>query len=63
MGQVSRVDWIRHTTKLLATIWRILAFRLVRPANSFWRMLIRTCPSGALMKAPYAAIFGTREVK
>ena len=51
------------TTKLLKRIWRILAFKLVRPANSFCRMLIKTWPRGALMKAPYAAILGTLAVK
>ena len=52
-----------RTIKLLARIWRIFAFRLVRPEKSLCRMLIKTCPRGALIKAPYAAIFGTRDVK
>ena len=51
------------TIKLLKIICKIFAFRLVRPANSFCSILIRTWPKGALMKAPYAAIFGTRAVK
>jgi len=57
------LERIGLTIKLLTIIWRILAFKLVRPANNFCSMLIRTCPNGALMKAPYAAIFGTLDVK
>ena len=41
-----------HTIKLLTRIWRILALRLVLPAKTFCKRLIKTCPSGALMKAP-----------
>lgn len=51
------------TMRLLMRICIILALRLLRPRKIFWRMLMRTCPSGALMKAPYRAILGTREVK
>lgn len=47
------VDWVEtRTTRLLTRICKILDFRLVRPANSFCRMLMRTWPMGALMKAP-----------
>jgi hypothetical protein len=49
--------------RLLVKICRILARRLVRPWNMRCRMEMRTWPSGALTKAPYRAILGTREVK
>jgi hypothetical protein len=48
---------------LLNRICRIFAFKLVRFAKIFWRMLMRTWPTGAMMKAPFAAISGTLEVK
>lgn len=41
-----------RTIKLLTKICKILAFKLVLPANSFCKRLISTWPSGALMKAP-----------
>lgn len=41
----------------------ILAFKLVRPAKTFCRAQTMTWPIGALTRAPYAAILGTREVK
>ena len=40
------------TTRLLTRIWKIFAFKLVRPANSRCKMLMSRWPSGALMKAP-----------
>src|SRR5690242_16086350 len=40
------------TIRLLKRICRILALTLVRPWNSFCRMLMRTWPSGALTSAP-----------
>lgn len=51
------------TTKLLTRICKILALRLVLPRNSHCSIVIMTWPSGALMKAPYRAILGTRDVK
>lgn len=41
-----------HTMRLLKRIWRILAFRLVRPAKSFWRMPTRKWPNGAATNMP-----------
>lgn len=51
------------TNKLLTKICKILAFNDVRPANTFWRRVIRTWLTGAMTNAPLAAIFGTRDVK
>lgn len=52
-----------RTIRLLTRICRILAFRLVRPLKVFWSSQMRMWPSGALTRAPYAAILGTRDVK
>jgi hypothetical protein len=48
---------------LLTTICRILALRLVRPRKTFCSSQMKKWPMGALTRAPYAAILGTREVK
>jgi hypothetical protein len=37
---------------LLKRIWRILAFRLVRPLKIFCSSQIRKWPNGALTRAP-----------
>ena len=52
-----------RTTKLLVKIWRIFAFKLVRPANTHCSKPMSTCPIGAEMNAPYAAILGILEEK
>ncbi len=56
-------DAYAHTNKLLTKICKILAFSDVRPAKSFCKIVMRTWPTGAMMNAPLAAIFGTRDVK
>lgn len=57
------VAWGLLTIRLETMICIILARRLVLFAKSLCRMLIIKCPRGALMKAPYRAILGTRLVK
>ena len=40
----------------------IFAVKLVLPENILCNILIKKWPNGALMKAPYTAILGTREL-
>jgi len=56
------LDW-RNNQVTDKDLEDFLAFKLVRPANIFCNMLIKTWPRGAAIKAPYAAILGTLDVK
>ena len=63
IGQYRQSGAVRLTIRLLARIWRIFAFKLVLPRKIHCSVEMRTWPSGALTKAPYSAILGTREVR